>query len=35
MTQRLDLYRDSLIRAVQPDFKPQVVKENVSHNNSI
>lgn len=27
MTQRLDLYSDSLSRAIQPEFKPQVVRE--------
>lgn len=32
MTQRLELYSQSLHRAIQPDFKPQIVRENNSHN---
>lgn len=27
MTQRLDLYSESLQRAIRPDFKPQVIRE--------
>lgn len=33
MTQRLDLYSRSLERAIQPDFKPQIVRENMTHQN--
>ncbi|XP_057365161.1 beta-ureidopropionase-like [Daphnia carinata] len=33
MTQRLDLYSRSLERAIQPDFKPQIVRETVTHQN--
>ncbi|XP_046630797.1 beta-ureidopropionase-like [Daphnia pulicaria] len=33
MTQRLDLYSRSLERAIQPDFKPQIVRENITHQN--
>ncbi len=33
MTQRLDLYSRSLARAIQPDFKPQIVRENITHQN--
>lgn len=33
MTQRLDLYSRSLERAIQTDFKPQIVRENITHKN--
>jgi hypothetical protein len=28
MTQRFDLYAESLAKVAQPDYKPQIVREN-------
>lgn len=28
MTQRLDLYAESLAKAAKPDYKPQIIRDN-------